>query len=140
MSDFPNNSSTSGNPTYTVDRRKKRIGSTDPRNNALNNLYSDTFIIDDSDTSLRVPDLTIEDISTFTLDDIQETLPEHNNLSPTGVSIFSAPENLSIDTTTFRVESSESVSGDGNIYFTATLNFDDILGAAGYEYIINASD
>lgn len=140
MSEYPDNTLKDANPIFTINRKKIRIKSTDPRNNAMNSYVGDTYIIDDNNVIPTIPSQDFEDIATLTINDLQETLPEIQNLSSTGTAILSFPENLSIDQNSFRIESSDSVSGDGNVYFTATLNFDDVLGSTGYEYIINASD
>jgi hypothetical protein len=144
MVDGPSNVSTKYvNPSSIPRGAGKVISSDSPLNNATN-LFNDPSIkIIDQTSISSVDDDGIEEDSLVFYDneldiiqDEEDILPD--NLSNTGLTHLGTPENLSILQNSFQIESNSSTSGDGTITYSATLTFDDIPSATGYEYLINA--
>jgi len=144
MVDGPSDISTKYvNPSSIPRGSGRAISSDSPMNNATN-LFNDPSIkiIDETSVS-SIDDEAIEEDSLLFYDndvdmeqDEEDILPD--NLSNTGLSHLGTPTNLSILQNSFQIESNSSTSGDGTINYLATLTFDDIPGATGYEYLINA--
>jgi hypothetical protein len=144
MVDGPSDISTKYvNPSSIPRGSGRAISSDSPMNNATN-LFNDPSIkiIDETSVSSIDDEIIEEDSLLFYDNDIdmeqdeEDILPD--NLSNTGLSHLGTPTNLSILQNSFQIESNSSTNGDGTINYLATLTFDDIPGATGYEYLINA--
>jgi hypothetical protein len=131
------------NPTSIPRGAGRTVSSDSPMNNA-SNLFNDPSIVVVDESSLASEDgeileengLIFYDNDIEMLQDESSIIPD--NLSSTGLSHLSSPSNLSILLNSFQIESNSSINGDGTITYSATLTFDDIIGATGYEYLINA--
>jgi hypothetical protein len=144
MVDGPSNVSTKYvNPSSIPRGAGRAISSDSPLNNATN-LFNDPTIkvVDESsissvdDNGTEEDGLVFYDNSVEMVQDEEDIIPD--NLSNTGLSHLSTPGSLSILQNSFQIESNSSTSGDGIITYSATLTFDDIPSATGYEYLINA--
>jgi hypothetical protein len=131
------------NPTSVPFLTKIKISPTDPRNNALSLRQNPLLEVGEEpnifvgDTPFDFPDLenySNENLSTSTVYDYATP----TDLTFPGKQILPTPENLLVKSDSFIIESENSIDGDGSIHFLATLTFDEIPGASGYDYIINA--
>lgn len=107
----------------------------DPRNNAKYlSLHPDVVVIDNDpvvetneyDTSSESNDV-VNSYLTF-----KDTFPSYESESLYIV----VPDNVSVDETSYRLQKD---SNDGSVYYTVSLNFDDVEGATAYEYRIGIS-
>jgi hypothetical protein len=131
------------NPTSVPIATKIKISPTDPRNNALSLRQNPLLEVGEDpnifvgDTPFNFPNLenySNENLSTSTVYDYATPV----DLTFPGKQILPTPENLLIKSDSFIIENETSVNSDGSINFVGTLTFDDIPGASGYDYIINA--
>jgi hypothetical protein len=144
MSNFSSDSSTKYvNPTSVPNSLSQTILSTDPRNNTLYLLQNPlTVVIEQEELPLNEENYPSEDSYAYMSESVEPAFAENyespEDLTFTGKAILSSPSNLLINSNTFQIESNSSVNGDGTVTYAATLTFDDVAGASGYEYIINA--
>lgn len=136
------------NPSTVHKKKKRHIKKKDRRNSEhAKDLLDEDFIIDEEDDTVSVEaPPTSDDLFSETVD--PETISLEVNFEPvvpepvetmSAITDFNlgAPENLSIDANSYQIEDVNAAS-DGIIRFVASLYFDDVSGAADYEYLINA--
>lgn len=144
MIDSPSDISTKYvNPSSIPRGTGKVISSDSPENNATNLFNDPTIKVVDVESISSADETNVEEYDLVFYENDPEMLsinqePIPDNLSHTGMSYLQAPTNLSISSDSFQIESNSSTSGDGTITYSATLTFDDIVGAIEYEYIVNA--
>lgn len=131
------------NPTAIPRGAGKTLSSDSPMNNATNLFNNpDIVIVEDISLSGSEGESLEENNFIFYDNDVEifqneeDIIPD--NLSNTGLSHLNAPSNLSILLNSFQIESNSSQNGDGIITYSATLTFDDVPSATGYDYIVNA--
>jgi hypothetical protein len=131
------------NPNSIPKGARNIITSTDPRNNTMYLLLNpDTIVVDEG----SLPNQPVDNESALDNTFYQESFsPEYDEyvgspeeLVASGQAILDVPNNLAISTENFVIEDNDSINGDGTVNYLATLSFDDVPGASGYEYIINA--
>lgn len=144
MANFSSDSSTKYvNPTSIPNPLNQTILSTDPRNNTLYLLQNpSTIVIQEEELPLSGENYPSEDSFAYMSESVEPILLDIYDVPQdttfTGKAILDAPSNLSVNSNSFQIESNSSVNGDGTVTYSATLTFDDVVGASGYEYIINA--
>jgi hypothetical protein len=131
------------NPNSVPKGPRNIITATDPRNNAMYLLLNpDTIVVDEE----SLPNQPIDNENSLENNFyIEEFSPQYDDYSgspddlvASGQPILDVPQNLLISAENFSVENADSVNGDGTINYLTTLSFDDVVGASGYEYVINA--
>lgn len=113
-----------------------RIYSNDPRNNKifLRKNPNTVVIPVKAKTSPSATDPTVDDgVDYGSSTSAPYTDPTTENAYPLPPLTISIPTNLSVSN--FELKQN---SGDGTVFYTANLSFDDVITATGYDYIINA--
>lgn len=118
------------NPNRVNTSRPIRIFSTDPRNNPAFLKENPFTTIIDIDNSRQ---LDVDNEIGYSSDPDPFQFPENPIVLPPdggtdGPSQLPPPTGLSIDSFELKI------SGDGTIYYIATLSFNDVDNASGYEY------
>ena len=131
------------NPNSVPKGPRNIITATDPRNNAMYLLLNpDTIVVDEKSLPNQPIDNENSLENNFYAEEFSPQYDDYSgspdDLVASGQPILDVPQNLSISAENFSVENADSVNGDGTINYLTTLSFDDVVGASGYEYVINA--
>jgi hypothetical protein len=138
------------NPATVPTKKKITIYRDDPRN-TIDRLESSDVVYEIIDQEAEIQDLEQKnyfddsfgemfDPDSMLSEDNSEVVPTQDDLMIEDVVGFlDAPQNLAIDVTSYQLEDN-SASSDGMVRWVASLVFDDVPGAAEYEYTINASE
>lgn len=151
MRDNNENSGYYINPT-SIPTTVVRIQRSDPRNNIMFLAENpNVIVVDDNqlETGLDAP--VVENLQSFASEnaDPQSLYLTQNNTSnitsifldnqaDSIISNLNAPDGLAIDSSSFRIENDNSTNSDGRITMVVSLNFNEVPGATGYEYQIDA--
>jgi hypothetical protein len=142
------NSSTTVDPTRVPSLPLLKIRSNDPRNNwsylqDLDRPYEIIYVEEEDSSDEYYEGLDSEYLSHSDPLSIANSglgpARVYNDVVMDEVSPISlrSPENLTILTNSYRLNDYSS-AGDGSVYWTASLYFDDVDGAEDYEYSITA--
>jgi len=142
------NSSTTIDPSRVPSAPVIKIRSDDPRNNwsylqDLSRPYEIIYVEDESSSDEYYEGLDADYLSDndplviATSGILPAPVYNDNVMNEVAPTSLNAPQNLTILANSYRL-SDYSSAGDGSVYWTASLYFDDVDGAEDYEYSITA--